>query len=77
VELGAGSPHQESSTRGVQWVLIPHLQLDGQAGLAVHLGVLTLRAGWRALLLDERGLVDGEVHRDVLGGPFGGLGLNF
>ncbi|MFL5354120.1 hypothetical protein [Archangium sp.] len=61
----------------VQWVPIPHLQLDGQAGLAVHLGVLTLRAGWRGLLLDDRGLVDGEVHRDVLGGPFGGLGLNF
>lgn len=61
----------------VQWVPIPHLQLDGQAGLAVHLGVLTLRAGWRGMLLDDRGLVDGVRHRDVLSGPFGGIGLNF
>ncbi|MGZ3459217.1 MAG: hypothetical protein ACXU86_12030 [Archangium sp.] len=61
----------------VQWVPVPHLQLDGQAGLAVHLGVLTLRGGWRALLLDDRGLVDGEVHREAMGGPFGGVGLNF
>ena len=61
----------------VQWVPVPHLQLDGQAGLAVHLGVLTLRGGWRGLLLDDRGLVDGEVHRDAMGGPFGGVGLNF
>ncbi|HYO53397.1 hypothetical protein [Archangium sp.] len=61
----------------LQWVPYPHLQLDGQAGLAVHLGVLTLRAGWRGLLLDDRGHVDGVVHRDKMGGPFGGLGLHF
>ncbi|QRK10843.1 hypothetical protein JQX13_12660 [Archangium violaceum] len=61
----------------LQWVPLPHLQLDGQAGLAVHLGVLTLRAGWRGLLLDDRGHVDGVVHRDMMGGPFAGLGLSF
>jgi hypothetical protein len=61
----------------LQGVPLPHLQLDGQAGLAVHLGALTLRAGWRALLLDDRGHVDGVVHRDKMGGPFGGLGLHF
>jgi len=61
----------------LQWVPFPHLQLDGQAGLAVHLGALTLRAGWRGLLLDDRGHVDGVVHRDTMGGPFGGLGLHF
>jgi hypothetical protein len=60
-----------------QWVPLPHLQLDGQAGLALHLGMLTLRGGWHGLLLDDRGKVDGVVHRDVLGGPFAGLGLNF
>ncbi|PTL75806.1 hypothetical protein [Vitiosangium sp. GDMCC 1.1324] len=61
----------------LQWVPMPHLQLDGQAGLAVHMGVMTVRAGWRGLLLDDRGLVDGVVHRDTLGGPFAGVGLNF
>ncbi|WNG42896.1 hypothetical protein F0U60_01405 [Archangium minus] len=61
----------------LQWVPVPHLQLDGQAALAVHLGVLTLRAGWRGLLLDDRGHVDGVVHRDRMGGPFAGLGLSF
>ena len=62
---------------GVQWVPVPHLQLDAQLGLALHLGPLSLRAGWRGLLLDDRGHVDGIAHRDVLGGPFAGLGLSF
>lgn len=61
----------------LQWVPLPHLQLDAQIGLAAHLGVLTLRGGWRGLLLDDRGYVDGERHRDKMGGPFAGIGLNF
>ncbi len=61
----------------VQWVPLPHLQLDGQAGLAMHMGALTVRAGWRGLLLDDRGHLDGVVHRDKLGGPFAGVGLHF
>lgn len=61
----------------VQWVPLPHLQLDGQAALAMHLGTLTVRAGWRGLLLDDRGHLDGVVHRDKLGGPFAGVGLHF
>ncbi|HEX5745805.1 MAG TPA: hypothetical protein VFZ09_06155 [Archangium sp.] len=61
----------------LQWVPLPHLQLDGQAALAMHLGTLTLRAGWRGLLLDDRGHLDGVVHRDKLGGPFAGIGLHF
>jgi hypothetical protein len=61
----------------VQWVPFPHLQLDGQLGLAVHLGMLTLRGGWRKLLLDDRGYPSGERHRDSMGGPFAGLGLSF
>jgi hypothetical protein len=60
-----------------QFVPAPHLQLDTQAGLGLHLGVLTLRGGWRWLLLDDRGHVDGESHRDRLTGPYVGLGLNF
>lgn len=61
----------------VQWVPLPHLQLDGQAALAMHMGALTVRAGWRGLLLDDRGYLDGVVHRDRMGGPFAGLGLHF
>ncbi|MCY1072904.1 hypothetical protein [Archangium lansingense] len=61
----------------VQWVPLPHLQLDGQAALAMHLGALTVRAGWRGLLLDDRGYLDGVVHRDKIGGPFAGVGLHF
>jgi hypothetical protein len=61
----------------IQWVPVPHQQLDGQLGLAVHLGILSLRGGWRGLLLDDRGLLDGERHRDRMGGPFAGLGLSF
>jgi hypothetical protein len=60
-----------------QWVPFPHLQLDGQLGLAVHLGMLTLRGGWRGLRLDDRGLVDGVRHRDKMTGPYAGLGLSF
>lgn len=61
----------------VQWVPLPHLQLDGQVGLAMHLGALTVRAGWRGLLLDDRGHLDGVVHQEKMGGPFGGVGLHF
>ncbi|WP_375769514.1 hypothetical protein NR798_01120 [Archangium gephyra] len=61
----------------VQWVPLPHLQLDGQAGLAMHMGALTVRAGWRGLLLDDRGHLDGVVHRERMGGPFAGVGLHF
>ena len=56
---------------------LPHLQLDGQAALAMHMGALTVRAGWRGLLLDDRGYLDGVVHRDKMGGPFAGIGLHF
>ena len=61
----------------VQWVPLPHLQVDAQLGLGLHLGVLTLRGGWRGLLLDDRGLLGGERHRDKMGGPFAGVGLSF
>ncbi|HYO66402.1 MAG TPA: hypothetical protein VEU33_09995 [Archangium sp.] len=55
----------------------PHLQLDAQAGLALHLSAINLRAGWRVLMLDDRGLVDGVVHRDSFSGPYAGIGLYF
>ncbi|WP_143178017.1 hypothetical protein [Cystobacter ferrugineus] len=61
----------------IQWVPLPHLQVDGQIGLALHLGALTLRGGWRGLYLDDRGRVDRVVHKDGIGGPFAGVGLSF
>jgi hypothetical protein len=59
-----------------QLVIVPYHQVDGQAGLALHLGVLTLRGGWRVTMLDDAGHVDGQVHRDYFSGPYAGLGLN-
>lgn len=55
----------------------PHRVVDAGAALALHLGGLVLRGGYRGLILDDAGLVDGVAHRDVLGGPYFGLGLTF
>jgi len=55
----------------------PHRELDASAALALHLGALVLRGGYRGLVLDDAGLVDGIVHRDIFGGPYFGLGLTF
>jgi hypothetical protein len=60
-----------------QLVPVPHLQMDAQVGLALHLGVFNVRGGWRWLVLDDRGHVDGERHRDVFTGPYAGIGLGF
>jgi hypothetical protein len=59
-----------------QLVPVPYMQLDAQAGLGLHLGILTLRGGWRWLLLNDRGLAGGDAHQDILSGPYVGLGLN-
>jgi hypothetical protein len=60
-----------------QLVPVPYTQLDAQAGMALHMGVLTVRGGWRWLLLNDRGVVDGETHEDVFAGPYAGIGLHF
>ncbi|KFA87925.1 hypothetical protein Q664_44915 [Archangium violaceum Cb vi76] len=60
-----------------QVVPAPHLQIDAQAGLALHLSAINLRAGWRVMTLDDRGQVDGVVHRDYFSGPYAGVGLYF
>jgi hypothetical protein len=60
-----------------QIVPVPYTQVDTQAGLALHLNAITLRAGWRFQMLDDRGHVDGVVHRDYFSGPYGGIGLHF
>jgi hypothetical protein len=61
----------------LQLIPFPHQQADIQGGLAVHMGTLSLRAGWRGLYLNDRGHVDGETHEDTLRGPYFGLGLSF
>jgi hypothetical protein len=55
----------------------PYRQLEGHAGMALHLNSLLLRGGWRGLFLDDNGLVDGVVHQDSFSGPYLGLGLIF
>lgn len=60
-----------------QVVPVPYTQVDTQAGLALHLNAVTLRTGWRFQMLDDRGQVDGVVHRDYFSGPYAGIGLNF
>lgn len=61
----------------LQGTPFPYRQADAQAALALKLHPWVIRAGWRTLLLDDAGLVDGEVHRDVFSGPFVGAGLFF
>jgi hypothetical protein len=61
----------------LQGVPLPYRQLDAQAGLAVHLGALSLRGGWRAMVLDDAGHVDGVRHVDAFSGPYLGAGLAF
>ncbi|WP_158619999.1 hypothetical protein [Corallococcus sicarius] len=61
----------------VQGTPAPYRQLDAQAGVALHLGALMLRAGWRGLILDDAGLVDGVAHVDRFTGPYGGAGFVF
>jgi hypothetical protein len=55
----------------------PYRQVDAQAALALKSYPWVVRAGWRTLVLDDAGLVDGVVHRDVFNGPFVGAGLFF
>ncbi len=55
----------------------PYRQFDGKLGLALGLGPLGLRAGFRAQLLDDRGLVDGVIHQDAFVGPYVGASLVF
>ncbi len=53
----------------------PYRQLDAELGLAYKPYPWVIRAGWRALVLDDAGRVDGVVHRDSFNGPYIGFGL--
>jgi hypothetical protein len=59
----------------VQLTPFPYRQLDAQLGLAYKPYPWAIRAGWRALVLDDAGRVDGVVHRDFFNGPYISFGL--
>jgi len=64
----------EGSAMVTPW---PYLQFDGKIGLALGLGPVGIRAGLRAQLLDDRGLVDGVIHQDTFLGPYLGVSMVF
>nr|WP_211194673.1 hypothetical protein [Pyxidicoccus fallax] len=55
----------------------PYRQVDASAALALHLGALVLRGGYRGMVLDDAGEVDGVRHVDTFHGPYFGLGLTY
>ncbi len=61
----------------VQATPFPYRQVDASAALALHLGALVLRGGYRGMVLDDAGHVDGIVHVDTFHGPYFGLGLTY
>ncbi|MBS1150177.1 MAG: hypothetical protein H6Q89_1875, partial [Myxococcaceae bacterium] len=73
--LWIGGPFAiEGSVMVTPW---PYRQLDGKLGAALGLGPVGIRAGVRAQVLDDRGLVDGVIHQDSFLGPYVGLSLVF
>jgi hypothetical protein len=70
----AGPVALEASVMVTPW---PIRQLDLRGGVVVGLGPVGLRAGWRTQVLDDQGLVDGIVNRDMFMGPYAGLSLAF
>ncbi|QSQ22119.1 hypothetical protein JY651_44465 [Pyxidicoccus parkwayensis] len=61
----------------VQTTPFPYRQVDASAALALHLGALVLRGGYRGMVLDDAGEVDDVRHVDTFHGPFFGLGLTY
>jgi hypothetical protein len=55
----------------------PYWELDWRAGLVLGVGPVGIRAGWRTQVLDDRGWVDGVIHRDTFQGPYAGLSIAF
>ncbi len=64
----------EGSVMYTPW---PFTQIDGKAGLALGIGAVGLRAGWRFQLLDDQGRVDGVAHTDLYNGPYVGVSIVF
>ncbi len=61
----------------VQATPLPFQQLDAQAGVALHAGIVQLRVGLRGLVLKDVGRVPGAASSDGHVGPYFGLGLLF
>ncbi|AKJ05545.1 hypothetical protein ATI61_102606 [Archangium gephyra] len=59
------------------WTVLPFTQLSGEAGLALELGPVRLRGGYRATYLDDQGRLDpdGIPTRDLFTGPYVGVAL--
>ncbi|HLL55930.1 MAG TPA: hypothetical protein VK447_20370 [Myxococcaceae bacterium] len=53
----------------------PFIKVDWNAGVALGLGPVGLRGGWRTIYLNDNGLTDGYVYEDLFSGPFVSLGL--
>lgn len=70
----AGPVALEASVMVTPW---PIRQLDYRGGVVVGLGPIGLRAGWRTQVLDDQGLVDGNVNHDTFMGPYGGVSVAF
>ncbi len=60
---------------GIRVTPFPFRQLDASAALTVSLGFVGLKGGWRHIILDDAGLVDGVRNVDTFDGPFVGLAL--
>ncbi|HYO68958.1 MAG TPA: hypothetical protein VEU33_23055 [Archangium sp.] len=59
------------------WTPLPFTQLSGEAGLALELGPVRLRGGYRATYLDDQGHLDpnGNPNRDLFTGPYVGVAV--
>jgi hypothetical protein len=54
----------------------PYRELHWNAGLALGIGPVALRGGWRRIYLNDNGLVNtGVDHKDIFGGPYAGVGI--
>jgi hypothetical protein len=85
----AGPLALEGSIFATPW---PIWQLDARAGVVLGIDSIGIRAGWRTQVLEDRGVVPGTPDdtrgctqlaadswscRDVIGGPYVGVGIAF
>jgi hypothetical protein len=56
---------------------LPYQKAELRLGAWLNTGPLMVRAGWRTMALNDRGLVDGYVQRDIFSGPTVGVGFAF
>jgi len=59
------------------WTPLPFTQLSAEAGLALELGPVRMRGGYRATYLDDQGRLDPNrvPNRDLFAGPYVGVAL--